>query len=79
MIPLLASKDKNTLYSKVSAATLNGYAAIGDMLAESKEIELESSIGNAGKISGTIWRVFMYTLIVIGLLAYTYAILKRRK
>lgn len=79
VIPLLASKDKNTLYSKVSAATLNGYAAIGDMLAESKNMELETSIGNAGKVSGTIWRVFMYTLIVIGLLAYTYATLKRRK
>lgn len=79
VIPLLASKDKNTLFSKVSAATLNGYAAIGDMLAESKNIELETSIGNAGKVSSTIWRVFMYTLIVIGLFAYTYATLKRRK
>ncbi len=79
VIPLLASKDKNTLFSKVSAATLNGYAAIGDMLAESKDIKLETSIGNAGKVSSTIWRVFMYTLIVIGLFAYTYATLKRRK
>ena len=79
VIPLLASQDKNTLLSKVSAATLNGYAAIGDMLAESKDIKLETSIGNAGKVSGTIWRVMMYTLIVIGLLAYTYATLKRRK
>ena len=76
---MLASQDKNTLLSKVSAATLNGYAAIGDMLAESKDIKLETSIGNAGKVSGTIWRVMMYTLIVIGLLAYTYATLKRRK
>ena len=79
VIPLLASQDKNTLLSKVSAATLNGYAAIGDMLAESKNIKLETSIGNAGKVSGTIWRVMMYTLIVIGLLAYTYATLRRRK
>ena len=79
VVPLLASKDKNTLFAKVSAATLNGYAAIGDIIAESKQIKLESSIGNAGKVSSTIWRVVMYTLIVLGLLAYTYAVLKRRK
>ena len=79
VVPLLASKDKNTLFAKVSAATLNGYAAVADTIAESKNVKLESSIGNAGKISSTIWRVFMYTLIVIGLFAYTYATLKRRK
>lgn len=79
VVPLLASKDKNTLFAKVSAATLNGYAAIGDIIAESKQVKLESSIGNAGKVSSTIWRVVMYTLVVLGLLAYTYAVLKRRK
>ena len=79
VVPLLASKDKNTLFAKVSAATLNGYAAIADTIAESKKIKLESSIGNAGKVSSTIWRVVMYTLVILGLLAYTYAILKKRK
>lgn len=79
VVPLLASKDKNTLFSKVSASMLNGYAAIADTIAESKNIKLESSIGNAGKISGTIWRVFMYTIVVLGLLAYTYAVLRKRK
>jgi len=79
VVPLLASKDKNTLFAKISAASLNGYAAIADTLADSRNIKLESSIGNAGKVSGTIWRVVMYTLIVLGLLAYTYAILKKRK
>ena len=79
VVPLLASKDKNTLFSKVSAATLNGYAAIADTIAESKNIKLESSIGNSGKVSSTIWRVLMYTIIILGLFAYTYAILKRRK
>lgn len=79
VVPLLASKDKNTLFAKVSAAILNGYAAIADTLAEDKDIKLESSIGNAGKVSGTIWRVFMYTLVIIGLLLYTYAILRKRK
>jgi hypothetical protein len=81
VVPLLASKDKNTLYAKVSAATLNGYAAIADTIADSKDIELESSIGSQGKIASTIWRVLMYTLVVIGLLTYTFVILreKRRK
>ena len=79
VVPLLASNDKNTLFAKVSAATLNGYAAIADTIAESKNIKLESSIGNTGKVAGTIWRVLMYTLVVLGLLAYTYAVLKKRK
>lgn len=79
VVPLLASNDKNTLFAKVSAASLNGYAAIADTIADSKKIKLESSIGNAGKVSGTIWRVLMYTIVVIGLLAYTYAILRKRK
>lgn len=79
VVPLLASKDKNTLFSKVSAAVLNGYAAIGDILAEDKNIKLETSIGSAGKVSGTIWRVFMYTIVLIGLLLYMYAVFKGRK
>ena len=53
VVPLLASNDKNTIFAKVSAATLNGYAAIADTIAESKKIKLESSIGNEGKINNT--------------------------
>ncbi|QEZ88425.1 hypothetical protein [Aliarcobacter cibarius] len=79
VVPLLASKDKNTLASKISAASLNGYSAIADALANSKNIVLESNIGNEGKVSSTIWRVFVYFLVISGLLAYTYAVLKKRK
>lgn len=79
VVPLLASKDKNTLAAKISAASLNGYAAIADILAKSQNIELQSSIGNSGKVSSTIWRVFIYFLVVTGLLAYIYAVLKKRK
>lgn len=78
VVPLLASKDKNTLLAKVSASMLNGYAAIADTIAEEKNIELESSIGSQGKVSSTIWRVLMYFMIVTGLLAYTYAVLKKK-
>lgn len=79
VVPLLASKDKNTLYSKVSAASLNGYAAIADTIADSKNIELESSIGSQGKIASTIWRVLMYTLVVVGLLSYTFIVLREKR
>ena len=79
VVPLLASKDKNTLPSKISAASLNGYSAIADSLASSKNIVLETNIGNEGKVSSTIWRVFVYFLVISGLLAYTYAVLKKRK
>jgi len=79
VVPLLASKDKNTLYAKVSAATLNGYAEIADSLANAQNIKLENSIESQGKVAGTIWRVFMYFLIISGILAYTYAVLRKRK
>lgn len=81
VVPLLASKDKNTLLAKVSASMLNGYSAIVDSLSENKEIKIESNaeIGNQGKVSSTIWRVFMYTLIVTSLILYTYAVLRKKK
>lgn len=79
IVPLLASKDKNTLYAKASAAVLNGYAQVGDVLAESKGIKLTSSIGSAGKTSGTIWKMIMYTLVFAGIVLYTIAILRQKK
>jgi hypothetical protein len=51
IIPLLASKDKNKLFAKVSAALLNGYAQIGDEIAKSQNITLESSIGSGKCLS----------------------------
>lgn len=79
VIPLLASKDKNTLFAKTSAATLNGYAQIADLLAESKNIELVSSIGSEGKTASSIWRVFMYSLVVFGIVAYAIIIMRQRR
>lgn len=79
VVPLLASKDKNSLFAKTSAAILNGYAAIADTLAQDKDIKLESSIGSIGKTTGTIWKVFMYFLVLSGLILYVYAVLKKRK
>jgi len=79
IIPLLISKDKNSVYAKMSAALLNGYAAITDSIADSKGLKLDSSIGSEGTTFSAIWRVFMYTIISIGLLFYFYALYKGRK
>jgi len=79
VIPLLASKDKNTLYAKTSAAVLNGYAQMADSIAASQNITLDSSIGSAGKTTSSIWRVFMYTLVVTGLVLYIVIILREKK
>jgi len=79
VIPLLASKDKNTLFAKTSAACLNGYAQIADSLAKHRNIVLKSSIGNGSKTAGTIWKVLMYTLVIFGIVAYTIIILKQKK
>ncbi len=79
VIPLLASKDKNTLFAKTSAACLNGYAQIADSLAQNKNIKLESSIGSAGKTAGTIWKVFMYSLVLFGIGAYAVIIMRQKK
>ena len=79
VIPLLAAKDKNTLKSKVSAAAFNGYAQIADSLALDKDIKLVSSIGSEGKTAGTIWKMFMYTMVLIGIISYFFIILKEKK
>jgi hydrogenase maturation factor HypF (carbamoyltransferase family) len=80
VVPLLASKDKNTLFTKVSAAVLNGYAEIADEVAHANGIEkLENGIPNSGRTAGTIWKVFMYTLVFIGIFLYTFAVLRSKK
>lgn len=79
VIPLLASKDKNTLFAKTSAAMLNGYAQIADSLAASQNIKLQSSIGSEGKTASTIWRVFMYTLVLTGIILYAVIVMRERK
>jgi len=79
IIPLLISKDKNSVYAKVSAAVLNGYASITDSIAENKGLELKSSIGSEGTTFSSIWRIFMYTIISIGLLVYIYSMFGSRR
>lgn len=79
VIPLLAAKDKNTLKSKVSAASLNGYAQIADEIAQKNQTTLSSSIGSEGKTASSIWKVFMYTLVLSGIALYFLVILREKK
>ena len=80
VIPILASKDKNQLYAKVSAAVLNGYSEMATSIISSRnDVKLDSDIESSGKTFGTIWKAFMYTLVIIGLLFYIYAVMKQRK
>jgi len=79
VIPLLASKDKNTLFAKTSAALLNGFGQIADSVANSRDIKLESSMGNEGKVAGTIWKMLMYTLVLTGIILYAVIIMREKK
>jgi hypothetical protein len=79
VIPLLASKDKNTLFAKTSAATLNGYAQMADSIAASQNIELTSSIGSGGKVASTIWKMVMYSFVLIGIILYAVIVMRERK
>lgn len=79
VIPLLASKDKNSLFAKTSAAALNGYAQMADSIAKSQNIELVSSIGSGGKVASTIWKMVMYTLVLGGIILYAIIVMRERK
>ncbi len=79
VIPLLASQDKNDMRAKVSAALLNGYGQICDVIAEKNNIKLETSMGSGGTTFSAIWKVFMYTLVLFGILAYTYIVMREKK
>lgn len=80
VVPLLASKDKNSLFAKASAAVLNGYDEIADQVALANGIEkLETGLPDSGKTAGTIWKVLMYTLVLAGIILYTLVVLKSKK
>lgn len=79
VIPLLASKDKNTLFAKTSAAVLNGYAQVADSIANDKDIKLNSSMGSGNKTFSTIWKMFMYTLVLGGIIIYAIIVMREKK
>ena len=79
MVPLLASHDKNTLESKLSAALLNGYSAVVESIAKSKGVKVDSIIHGSGRTFAMIWKVIMYFIVGLGLLAYFYALWKDKR
>jgi len=79
IIPLLASHDKNSQEAKVSASLLNGYSAVVERLAEAKGVTVESIIKGSGRTFAKVWKIFMYLIIIGGLLAYMIAIWKDKR
>jgi len=80
IIPILVSKDKNSVYAKVSVALLNGYGEVADIVAmELKGLKLDSSIESGASAFKSFWRYFMYFLVFTGLFAYFYAMRRGKK
>jgi len=79
IIPLLASYDKNSPEAKMSAALLNGYSAVVESIADSKGVKVDSIITGGGRTFALIWKIFMYIIVVAGLLVYTYALWKDKR
>jgi len=79
IIPLLASYDKNSIESKLSAGLLNGYSAVVETVAKNRGVEVTSIINGSGRTFAIIWKVFMYLIVIGGLLAYFYALWKEKR
>jgi len=79
IVPLLASHDKNTQEAKISAALLNGYSATAESIATAKGAKLESAISGNGRTFAKVWKIFMYLIVLGGLLAYFYALWKDKQ
>ena len=78
VIPLIASKDKNNIKSKISAAILNGYSEIADRIAKYKGVKLKNNIGGSGHTAAIIWKIFIYIVVATGLVMFA-MILRREK
>ncbi|NLY04356.1 MAG: hypothetical protein GXZ15_05945 [Campylobacter sp.] len=76
IIPLLvASKGKEDPYNP---ALINGYADIAERLASSKNIVLDSAVGNTNKVVINLIRFFVYGSIILVLLSGVYYKIKRK-
>ena len=79
IIPLLASYDKNSIEAKMSAGLLNGYSAVVESIAESKNVKVDSIINGGGRTFALVWKIFMYIIVLGGLFAYLYALWKDKR
>ena len=64
ILPLLTSNSKD-FKASVEAAMLNGYAEIADQIANSYNINLESSLGNQNKDTYLVIKLLFYGTIVL--------------
>ena len=69
IIPILVSKNGKDIYN---AAILNGYADIAEQIAESLNLNLESSIGSSNKTTLNFLRFFIYGLIGLFIIIILY-------
>jgi len=79
IIPILASHDKNSHEAKISAALLNGYSAVVESVAKDKGVKVDSIIDGSGRTFARIWKIFMYTIVLGGLLVYFYALWRDKR
>lgn len=80
ILPLLAQKAKpEELLGKYSASMFNGYADIAQQLAKSKNIELQSSVGDANQKSILFLKVIFYGFILYALYLYIKRKVKRNE
>ena len=79
IIPLLASYDKNSPEAKMSAGLLNGYSAVVESVATSKGVKVDSVIHGSGRTFALVWKVIMYLIVMMGILAYFYALWRDKR
>jgi len=79
IIPLLASYDKNSIESKLSAGLLNGYSAVVESVAKNRGVEVKSIINGSGRTFAKVWKIIMYLIVIIGILTYFYALWKEKR
>ena len=71
IIPILAEKTKGEdTINKYGTALFNGYADIAEQVAASKNVKLDSAVGNANRYTIEIFKVGFYSFILYGLYVY---------
>ena len=71
IIPLIAGKaKKGEVLGKYSGSMFNGYADIAEQIANSKNVNLDSAVGNANKYSILVLKIIFYGIIAIAIYMY---------
>ena len=75
IIPLIAGKaKKGEVKGKYSGSMFNGYADITEQIANAKDVNLDSAVGNSNKYSILVLKIIFYGIIAIAIYMY----IKRR-